>query len=153
MNTIYVLLNEDRHLTLRELEMVMNDDLGDSLSQMLIFRIVTEKLGFCKVCAQWVPHQLLPEHKTNCMAAAPDFLERYEHDSEEMLSRIVTGDDTWVHHFTHSTKKKSMVWKEPKESLPKKIQNCFAGKQGDVHVILGREMGHMTEIPSQGHNH
>ncbi len=47
------------------------------------------------------------------MAAALDFLERYERDGEEMLSSIVTGDETWVHHITPSTKKKSMVWKEP----------------------------------------
>ncbi len=71
--------------------------------------IVMEKLGFRKVCAQCVPHQLLPVHKTNRMAAALDFFKRYEHDMEEMLSRIFTGDETWVHHFTSNTKKKSMV--------------------------------------------
>ncbi len=49
------------------------------------------------------------------MAAIYDYLERYERDSEEMLSRIVTGDETWVHHFTPRTKKKSIGWKEPKE--------------------------------------
>ncbi len=75
INTIRVLLDEDRHLTLRELETIMNDDLGHLLSQMSISHIVTAKLGFCKVCTQWVPHQLSPEQRTNRMAAALDFLE------------------------------------------------------------------------------
>ncbi len=56
INTIRTLLNRDHRLTLRELEMIMNNYLGDSLSRILISCIVTEKLGFSKVCARWVPH-------------------------------------------------------------------------------------------------
>ncbi len=115
VNTIRTVLNEDHCLTLQELETIMNNDLGDPLPQMLIYHIVTEKLGFRKVCVQWVPHQSSLEHKINCMAATLDFLTQYERDGEEMLSRTVTGDETWVHHFTLSTKKKSLVWKEHKE--------------------------------------
>ncbi len=74
VSTIRALLNEDRRLTLRELETIMNDDLGDPLSRMSISHIVMKKLGFCKVCAQWVPHQLSPEHKTNRTATTLDFL-------------------------------------------------------------------------------
>ncbi len=75
VNTICTLFNEDHRLTLRELETIMNVDLGDPLSRMSICRIGTEKLGFRKVCARWAPHQLSLEHKTNGMAATLDFLE------------------------------------------------------------------------------
>ncbi len=40
VNTIRALLNEDRCLILRELETIMNDDLGDPLSQMSISHTV-----------------------------------------------------------------------------------------------------------------
>ncbi len=63
------------------------------------------------------------------MAAALDFLDRYERDSEEILSGIITGDETWVHHFTFSTKKKSMVWKEPKELSPKKFTTVLSANK------------------------
>ncbi len=109
--------------------MIMNDDLGNPLSQMMISHIVMEKLGFHKVCAQWVPHQLSPEYKTNRMAVTLDFLERYKRDVEEMLSMIVRGDETWVHHFTPSTKKKSMVWKEVKEPSPKKFKTVLSSNK------------------------
>ncbi len=82
INTICALLNEDRRLTLRELETIVSDDLGEPFSRMAISRIVMEKLGFCKVCARWVPNQLSPVHNTNRMAAALDFLEQYERDGE-----------------------------------------------------------------------
>ncbi len=51
VNTIRTLLNEDHCLTLKELETIMNKNLGGPLSRMSISCIVTEKLGFCKVCA------------------------------------------------------------------------------------------------------
>ncbi len=41
INTICALLNKDHRLTLQELETIMNDDLGDSLSRMSISHIVT----------------------------------------------------------------------------------------------------------------
>ncbi len=41
VNTIRVLLNKDRRLTLWELEMIMNNDSGNLLSWMSVSRIVT----------------------------------------------------------------------------------------------------------------
>ncbi len=38
-------------------------------------------------------------------------------------------------------------------TVDKKVQNCFVGKQSDVHGFLGCERGHMAGIPSQGRNH
>ncbi|UYV72767.1 hypothetical protein LAZ67_10000620 [Cordylochernes scorpioides] len=45
------------------------------------------------------------------------------------VSRIVTGDEIWVHHSTPETKRQSMVWKKPEESAPKKAKvTISAGK-------------------------
>jgi hypothetical protein len=35
-------------------------------------------------------------HKTQRMASALTFLERYHKDGDEFLNNIVTGDKTWV---------------------------------------------------------
>jgi hypothetical protein len=32
---------------------------------------------------------------------------------EEFLSRIVTGDETWLHHYEPESKRQSMEWKHP----------------------------------------
>ncbi len=53
------------------------------------------------------------------MATALDFLEPYKHDGEEMLSRIVTGDETWVHHFTPALKRSTWFEKNPKNHRQK----------------------------------
>ncbi|UYV74130.1 CLCN3 [Cordylochernes scorpioides] len=47
----------------------------------------------------------------------------------KLFSRIVTGDESWVHHSTPETKRQSMVWKKPEESPPKKAKvTISAGK-------------------------
>ncbi len=90
----------------------------------------------------------MPEHNTNRMAAVLDFLEQYECDGEEMLYRIVMGDETWVQHFTPQHKKAVDGLKRTQRTITKKIQNCFVGKQSDKHGFLGCKRGHMAGIPS-----
>jgi histone-lysine N-methyltransferase SETMAR len=37
-------------------------------------------------------------------------LARYEVEGGDFLSTIVTGDETWIHHFKPETKRQSMEW-------------------------------------------
>ncbi|UYV61714.1 hypothetical protein LAZ67_1006119 [Cordylochernes scorpioides] len=63
------------------------------------------------------------------MKAARVFLEMHQRDGDQLFSRIVTGDESWVHHSTPETKRQSMVWKKPEESAPKKAKvTISAGK-------------------------
>ncbi|GFW76853.1 uncharacterized protein TNCV_59511 [Trichonephila clavipes] len=43
-------------------------------------------------------------------AISLDFLIRYEEEGDDMLSRIVTGDETWISHITPELKQQSMEW-------------------------------------------
>ncbi|UYV67662.1 hypothetical protein LAZ67_5001511 [Cordylochernes scorpioides] len=57
------------------------------------------------------------------------FLKMHRRDGDQLFSRIVTGDESWVHHSTPETKRQSMVWKRPEESAPKKAKvTISAGK-------------------------
>ncbi|UYV71313.1 hypothetical protein LAZ67_8002588, partial [Cordylochernes scorpioides] len=82
-----------------------------------------------RVCARWLPRLLSENHKQQRMEAALVFLEMYRRDGDQLFSRIVTGDESWVHHSTPETKRQSMVWKKPEESAPKKAKvTISAGK-------------------------
>ncbi len=72
VNTICALRNGDRCLTLRELETIMNDDLGDPLSQMSISGIVTN-LGtqFCQSSI----HELVSRYD-KCLNLFNDYVEK-----------------------------------------------------------------------------
>ncbi|GFV18028.1 histone-lysine N-methyltransferase SETMAR [Trichonephila clavipes] len=45
---------------------------------------------------------------------------RYEEEGDDMLSRIVTGDETWVSHITLESKQQSMEWRHT--SFPVKVK-------------------------------
>jgi histone-lysine N-methyltransferase SETMAR len=45
-------------------------------------------------------------------------LQRYTY-GEAFLSRIVTGDETWVFHYTPESKAESMTWKHPHSPVKK----------------------------------
>ena len=42
--------------------------------------------------------------------------------SLSLLDRIITGDETWVHHFEPDSKRQSMEWKHPQLPCKKKLK-------------------------------
>ncbi|XP_011049295.1 PREDICTED: histone-lysine N-methyltransferase SETMAR-like [Acromyrmex echinatior] len=91
-------IRNDRRLTLDELH-----NLFPEISRSLIHEIVSEKLEFRKVCARWVPRELTPLHKATRVTA-------------------VTGDETWVAHYTPENKRQSMQWKHTYSPTAKKFK-------------------------------
>jgi len=93
------------------------------------YNMMHEGLGFHKVCSCWVPHQLTPQHKSQRMGLSLQHLQRYQDEGNDMLSRIVTGDESWVHHYEHETKRASIQWKHPVSPVHKKFKvTLSAGK-------------------------
>ncbi|GFQ94816.1 histone-lysine N-methyltransferase SETMAR [Trichonephila clavata] len=56
------------------------------------------------------------------MAVSLEHLVRYHEDGNDFLFRIVTGDETWVHHFLPESKAASMEWKHPSSPVRKKFK-------------------------------
>jgi hypothetical protein len=66
---------------------------------------IIDALGYSKVCARWVPKSLTTEHRHQRKAICSEFLERFHAEREAFLSQIVTGDETWAHHYEPETKR------------------------------------------------
>jgi histone-lysine N-methyltransferase SETMAR len=47
----------------------------------------------------------------------------------QLLQRIVTGDETWVHHVTSETKQASMTWKHASSPPSKKFKTTPSAKK------------------------
>jgi hypothetical protein len=43
---------------------------------------------------------LTDEHDHKLMGAALSFLEHYHREGDEFLDHIITGDETWIGHYT-----------------------------------------------------
>ncbi len=55
-----------------------------------------DELAMLKVSVRWVLCQLSDKHMHLWMAATIVFLTVYGQEGEAFVSRIVTGDETWV---------------------------------------------------------
>jgi histone-lysine N-methyltransferase SETMAR len=73
-------LRNDRRVTLDDLHEEFPD-----ISRSLLGNIVSEKLGYKKLCARWVPRMLTPEHQQNRVTAAREFLDRFAQEGEAFL--------------------------------------------------------------------
>jgi hypothetical protein len=79
------------------------------ISHTVLYEIIAVRLGYHKFCVRWIPKVLTSAHKTQRMASALTFLERYHSNGGEILSHIVrvTDDKTWVSFVNAETKKQS----------------------------------------------
>ena len=136
------MVNCDRRITVRSIA----DELDVSVST--VHGILTDELGMSKVSARWVP-RLLKESEKECrVRCSQEFLTRYETEGDAFLDRIITTDETWLHHFDPETKRMSSVWKTPRTPPPKKARvQKSAGKQMFVYFMDRHGMLLQHRIP------
>ncbi|KAL0831014.1 hypothetical protein ABMA28_001900 [Loxostege sticticalis] len=107
---------EDRRITIKYLAETLKISFGSIQS------ILTNSLGFKKVSARWVPRMLTEENKKRRLEISKRNLEMLTSDPDEFCHRVVTMDETWVHHFDPETKRQSMSWKRPSSPPIKKFR-------------------------------
>lgn len=119
------LVNTDRRLTVRDIAETLD------ISLSVVHQILTTDLGMSKVSARWIPRLLKEEEKQRRVDCSATFLRRFDTEGDDFLNRIITTDETWLHHFDPETKMQSSVWKTPSTPPPKKAR---------VQKSCGKEM-------------
>jgi len=91
--------------------------------------ILREHLLMTKVCACWVPRMLDQKMKDCRCEASSENLKLMQLDWNLFLKRIVTGDETWIHHYDPESKQQRMQWKHATSPSPRKFKvQASAGK-------------------------
>lgn len=123
VNKIHDIVLADRRLKVREIvEMT-------GISDERVRNILHEHLGMRKLSARWVPRLLTVDQKRNRVTTSEVGLAMIKRNPKEFLRRFVTGDETWIHHYTPETKEQSKQWISPGECAPKKAKTVpSAGK-------------------------
>ena len=75
-----------------------------------------------KVSARWVPRNLDMQDRQQRVESRQELLEVYNANPEDFHTRLVTRDETWLHHWDPDTKKEFMQWKRPGSPPPKKFR-------------------------------
>jgi len=112
---VRVAIEQDRRLTVRELE-------GDlAIPKSTVYRILSEDLGMTRVCAKFIPKLLSEQQKSLRLEIAKDNLEMINSD-ENLLKKVITGDESWVYGYDPETKQQSSQWKHASSPRPKKAR-------------------------------
>ena len=93
---------EDMILQDRRFVIVIAHELGTSAGTVSV--IIHSALMMSKVSSRWVPRMWAPEQKACRQRFSEENLDMLRANSENVFSRIITGDETWVHHHNPETK-------------------------------------------------
>ncbi|XP_045458441.1 protein GVQW3-like [Melitaea cinxia] len=84
--------------------------------------IMHNHLHMNKVSARWVPKMLTPLDKQRRVETSEEFLDLCKDNLEEICTRIVTVDETWIRQYDPESKQESMQWIEKGERPPKQFK-------------------------------
>ena len=138
VETILWLVREDRRRTIKDIAAIVNVSYGT------VQTILTCDLNMHRIAAKFMPMLLTPKQKDHRVAICQELCQRAL-DDPSLMSRVVTGDESWVYGYDPETKQQSLQWKSPGSPRPKKArQSCSATKSMlfvffDIRGIVHRE--------------
>jgi len=103
------MFKDDRRLTIQHIPEITD------IHATTVYRIVSDDLRIKKVSARWVPRINGGTEAKSCHVCTGLLCHL---QPQIFLDRIVTQDETWVHHFDPKRKRQSMVCLETPVLLP-----------------------------------
>jgi len=110
------LIRENRRITVEVVAGRLNVSVGSAYS------LIHDSRKLSKGCSMWVPKEVTEEGKRKCLVICSRHLARYREEGDNFLQQIVTGDETWIHHYEPESKRQSMQWKHPSSPVAKKFK-------------------------------
>ena len=73
-----------------------------------------------KGSARWVPHRLTSDQAERRFEVATHLRSRFDSEGQDVLSRIVAIDETWVRSYETELTRQSAEWHTPSSPRPAK---------------------------------
>jgi hypothetical protein len=111
-------------MVIRELHHIIPE-----VSKTTIHEAVTEKLGYRKLCACWVPKMLTDDHKTKRMGSMLKFLMHHAQKGDEFLDLAPSDFHLFFHLKKHLAGKKF----DDDDEVQAEVMTWFKGQATDFH--------------------
>jgi len=98
-------------------------------------RMLTEDLNMKRVSTIFVPWLLTEDQKNNHSNVCYDLREQVGNDPQ-ILSKVVTGDETWCYGYDLETKQASSQWKTANSPKAKKVRQVRSNVRSCWLVFL-----------------
>lgn len=111
------MITEDPHCTYSAIQTTLG------IGSAAVSKILHEELRMRKIVCRWVPHQLTEFQKSERVRISKETLNLLENGGHRIISKIVTGDETYIPFYDTLTRQESRVWvheDDPTPTTPKK---------------------------------
>ena len=98
IDAVRLMIDDDPHVTYQQI------DFSLGINSPAIYSILHDHLKLRKVCARWVKHSLTNDQKRLRIQFCRQSLKRFEQGRSRRVFDIVTGDQSWFHHYDPETK-------------------------------------------------
>lgn len=139
------MIETDRHVTYHEIQA----SLGIGASQ--VHSILHEHLGVRKLCARWIPHNLTVAQKKQRVTWCKATLKKFNRGASNLISHIVTGDESWIYCYDPETKQQSTVLVFRDEPNPTKVVRARSAAKRMVASFYGKA-GHVATVALEDRN-
>ena len=138
------LVMRDRQISVRRVAIEL------SLPKTAVHQIMSDHLGLKKVCTRWVPKCLTPLQRANRVDCCQELLQDSKEDLATFLSRIVTGDETWIHHYDPLNQAEARSWKKPGEKTPTRPRSQRSARKVMMTIFWDSDGVLLTDYLSHG---
>ena len=77
----------------------------------IIHEFMNNHMGMKKVCTRWVPKLFKPIQRANRVDCYQELLQQSEVNPAKFADCIVTGDESWTHHYDPLSQLEAKIWK------------------------------------------
>ena len=88
----------------------------------IIHEIMNNHIGMKKVCTLWILKLLTPIQRANRVDCCQELLQHREINPAKSLDCIVTGDESWTHHYDPLSQFEAKIWKRLGEQTPTRLR-------------------------------
>ena len=117
-----------------------------AISEGTVQTILKKRLDLRKVCARWVPHLLTEEQKTHRLKCAQELLKTYKCCNSQVISNLLTGDETWVHMFEPQRRAGNTQWMRKDQKRPCIAKRTISLKK-ILYAIFFNSSGQVFQVP------
>ena len=108
--------------------------------------ILQKRLDLRKVCARWLPHLLTEEQKHNALNVPRELLKTYKGCNSRVISKFLTGDETWMHMFEPQRRADKKQWKRKDQKRPCIAKRTISSRKM-LFAIFYNSSGPVVQVP------
>lgn len=114
-----------------------------------VYTILHDRLGLRKVLSRWVPHKLSDEQKQQRLEIYRKNLKWLSESGSQVISKIITGDETYVYFYEAPTRHESRVWVFEDEPTPQQAKTSRSVRR-IMYAVFFRSTGLIKAIKLEG---